>query len=402
MSQGLCLRVRVDVLIYTYFLVFEQINRSRNEARPIPSCYWSATSFTYLKSIESIANAQTLRLSQLRELYDNFTTRISPCYKEVIINVKRGVRQGDTISPKLFSAALENIMRHLEWEDLGVKVDGRYLHHLRFADDIVLITPNIEQAERMLAEFDNACGKIGLRLNLTKTMFMKNGLVPDAPSTLNGKNISECSSYVYLGREVNMMNDLAPELCRRKRAAWGAFKNIEGVVKKTKNIRLRAHLFDTAVLPALTYASETWTLRKQDEHAVSVTQRALERTMLGISLYTQVQKGIRSSELRQRTKIRDAVGHAKKSKIRWAGHVMRYSDDRWTRAVTNWIPRDIKRTPGRPPTRWSDFFTKALNERNVDHRVPGAIHWTTLAHNRDEWRRYWRPLEEIDDQRDDR
>ncbi|XGW32630.1 hypothetical protein V3C99_017294, partial [Haemonchus contortus] len=51
--------------------------------------------------------------------------------------------------------------------------------------------------------------------------------------------------------------------------------------------------------------------------------------------------GIRSSELRHRTKIRDAVDYAKKSKIRWAGHVMRYSDDRWTRAVTDWIPRDI-------------------------------------------------------------
>nr|CDJ94757.1 RNA-directed DNA polymerase (reverse transcriptase) domain containing protein [Haemonchus contortus] len=176
----------------------------------------------------------------LRELFDNFTTRISPFYKEVIINEKRGVRQGDTISPKLFSAVLENTMRHLEWEDLGVKVDGRYLHHLRFADDIVLITPNIEQAERMLAEFDNACEKIGLRLYLTETMFMENGLVPDAPLTLSGKNISECSSYVYLGREVNMMNDLAPELGRRKRAAWVAFKNIEGVVKKTQNIRLRA------------------------------------------------------------------------------------------------------------------------------------------------------------------
>nr|CDJ89008.1 RNA-directed DNA polymerase (reverse transcriptase) domain containing protein [Haemonchus contortus] len=135
-----------------------------------------------------------------------------------------------------------------------------------------------------------------------------------------------------------------------------------------------------------------------------VIQRALERTMLGIPLYTQVQKGIRSSELRHQTKIRDAVEYAKKSKIRWAGHVMRYSDDRWTRAVTDWIPRDIKRTPGRPPTRWSDFFTKALNERNVEPRVPEAktIHWTTLARDRDEWRRYWRPLEEVDDQRDDR
>uniref|UniRef100_A0A7I4Z2M1 Ribosomal protein S7 n=1 Tax=Haemonchus contortus TaxID=6289 RepID=A0A7I4Z2M1_HAECO len=161
-------------------------------------------------------------------------------------------------------------------------------------------------------------------------MFLRKGSVPDAPYMLNGTNISECSSYVYLGREVNMMNDLAPELSRRKRAAWGAFKNIEGV----------------------------------DEHAVNVIGRAVERTP-----YTQVQKGIGSFELRRRTKIRDAVDHAKKSK-----------------------------------TRWPDVFTKALNERNVGLRVPEArtIHWTTLARDRNEWGRYWRPLQEIDDQRDDR
>uniref|UniRef100_A0A7I4YTT4 Reverse transcriptase domain-containing protein n=1 Tax=Haemonchus contortus TaxID=6289 RepID=A0A7I4YTT4_HAECO len=82
----------------------------------------------------------------------------------------------------------------LRFVDLKKAFDVRMLH------DIVLITPNIEQAEQMLAKFDNACGKIGLRLNLKKTMFMQNGLVPYAPSALNGRNISECSSYVYLGR----------------------------------------------------------------------------------------------------------------------------------------------------------------------------------------------------------
>ncbi|VDO21821.1 unnamed protein product [Heligmosomoides polygyrus] len=48
-------------------------------------------------------------------------------------------------------------------------------------------------------------------------------------------NIFECFSYVYLGREVNMANDLAPELCRRERAALGTLKSVDE--KKTKNVR---------------------------------------------------------------------------------------------------------------------------------------------------------------------
>uniref|UniRef100_A0A0K0DDK5 Reverse transcriptase domain-containing protein n=1 Tax=Angiostrongylus cantonensis TaxID=6313 RepID=A0A0K0DDK5_ANGCA len=197
---------------------------------------------------------------------------------------------------------------------MEVKIDGRQLHHLRFADDIVLITPNISQAEHMLADFDEGCGKIGLLLNLTKTMFMKNGLVSFAPFTLNGTNIPECSSYVYLGREINMMNDLSPELSRRKREAWGAFKTAEDIVKKTKNTRLRAHLCDSTVLPALIYASETWSLRKRDGRPLSVIEGAVERTMLGVFRFIQVRDKIRNFDLRQRSKIKDAVLYAKQSK----------------------------------------------------------------------------------------
>uniref|UniRef100_A0A0K0DMQ9 Reverse transcriptase domain-containing protein n=1 Tax=Angiostrongylus cantonensis TaxID=6313 RepID=A0A0K0DMQ9_ANGCA len=162
--------------------------------------------------------AQYLKI--LCELYKNFTTKTSLFYNDINVDVKRGIRQGDTISPKLFTASFQNVMRTLEWDNMGVKIDGRQIHHLRFADDIVLITPDIRQSERMLADFDKACGKIGLRLDLTKTMYMKNGLTSFAPFTLSERNTSECSSYIYLGREINMMNDLAPKLSRRKRAAW--------------------------------------------------------------------------------------------------------------------------------------------------------------------------------------
>ncbi|VDP06714.1 unnamed protein product [Heligmosomoides polygyrus] len=145
------------------------------------------------------------------------------------------------------------------WASSGVlNFQDWKLHHLLFAGDIVLITPGNSQVERILADSDLVCGNVGLQLNLTKTMFMRSGQVSDASFSLNRTNISECSGYVYLGREVNMANDLAPERSRRKRAAWGAFKSVEEVAKRTKNVRL----------------------------------------LLGVTRLTQVIEGLRGSELR--------------------------------------------------------------------------------------------------------
>ncbi|KAK6760941.1 hypothetical protein RB195_022132 [Necator americanus] len=94
-----------------------------------------------------------------------------------------------------------------------------------------------------------------------------------------------------------MANDMTSELGRRKRVAWGAYKIIEDVEKRTKNIWFCALLFDTTVLSALTYASETWAFRKQDRFA-------------------QMKGGIRCSSLSHRSKIRNAAASAKESKIR--------------------------------------------------------------------------------------
>ncbi|KIH57692.1 hypothetical protein ANCDUO_12113 [Ancylostoma duodenale] len=126
--------------------------------------------------------------------------------------------------------------------------------------------------------------------------------------------------------------------------------------------------------------------------------------MLEITHLTQVRAGIRSSTLREQSKIRDAAAYAKLSKIRWTGDVMQLNDHRWTRAVSDWAPRNVKSTTGRPSTRWSDFFTKFFKETYNALRVPRAerIHWTTLACEMDEWKDCWRPLGTSEDQRESR
>ncbi|KAK6764984.1 hypothetical protein RB195_025064 [Necator americanus] len=63
---------------------------------------------------------------------------------------------------------------------------------------------------------------------------------------------------------------------------------------------------------------------------------------------------------------------------------MRFNGNRWTKAVSDWVPRDMKRTIGRPPTRCSDFFTKSFKENYDALCVPRERrnHWATLARDR--------------------
>ncbi len=66
--------------------------------------------------------------------------------ESVKIRIKRGVRQGDTISPKLFTATLESIFRRLNWENKG----GEFIFNVRFADDIFLCTEKPQDATRTI------------------------------------------------------------------------------------------------------------------------------------------------------------------------------------------------------------------------------------------------------------
>ncbi|KAK6737202.1 hypothetical protein RB195_019725 [Necator americanus] len=111
-------------------------------------------------------------------------------------------------------------MKSLSWEERGIRVDGRFLSNLHFADDIILFSSSTSEADTMLNEMNEAGKTIGVRINRKKTQFMKNAYCEDGGGQLEGSQIMETLSYVYLGRSVNMKNDLKEELNRRMRAAF--------------------------------------------------------------------------------------------------------------------------------------------------------------------------------------
>ncbi|CAG9831296.1 unnamed protein product [Diabrotica balteata] len=100
----------------------------------------------------------------------------------------------------------------------------------------------------------------------------------------------------------------------------------------------------------LTYEAETLTLTKAAAIKLRVTQRRMERSMLGITLRDR----ITNEDIRTRTRVTDIIEKIARLNWRWAGHIARMTDRRWTKRLLEWRSREDKRSVGRPPTRWTD------------------------------------------------
>ena len=244
--------------------------------------------------------------------------------------INRGVRQGDTISPKLFNAALEGIFRKISWENEGININGERLNHLRFADDIILIAEDGHKLEEMLNDLSTASNKVGLKINMRKTKAMFNQFCIEQKIMLENTEIEKVDHYIYLGQQIRMDHEQLDEVKRRTRAGWSAFGNLSDIMRSSIPICLKRKVFNQCVLPAMMYGSETWAVTKKMEQKLKTTQHSMERTMLGISKWDR--KTLHW--IRNQTKVADIMQSIRRKKWKWAGHLARTSDNRWTKRIT--------------------------------------------------------------------
>uniref|UniRef100_A0A914URA7 Reverse transcriptase domain-containing protein n=1 Tax=Plectus sambesii TaxID=2011161 RepID=A0A914URA7_9BILA len=157
-------------------------------------------------------------IALLQELSNDCTTDITLFYKLLRIPIGQGVRQGDTISPKLFTACLEDVFQQMELTG-GLNIDGQKLTHLRFAEDIVLIGDTIAAVQKMLNDLERNSKAVGLRMNCSKMKWMRNQHADADSIKVDDDALEEVSSHVYLGQQLTMNHDISRKLARRQKAA---------------------------------------------------------------------------------------------------------------------------------------------------------------------------------------
>lgn len=321
---------------------------------------------------ESLRNQgiPTVYINTIKNIYSNSKARVQLETLGETFQVKRGVRQGDPMSPKLFSAVLENIFRKLIWDQHGLNIDGQKLNHLGFADDIVLFEEQPKILEKMIQDLNKESEKVGLSMNITKTKLLTNSNKYEIK--INNQPVEYVDEYIYLGQIISHTDTTTKESKRRIANGWKRYWSLKEIMKSTDlSIGIKRRVFNTCVLPCITYGSETWALTKHHRNMLEHCQRAMERNMIGI----KKQDKIRNTVIRSKTKVTDILSRIDSLKWRWTGHMLRGTQEKWSNIITDWYPRDERRNRERQSKRWEDEL-----------KLTAGPKWRRVARDKVQWK----------------
>ena len=201
-------------------------------------------------------------------------------------NVSLGVRQGDTLSPTLFSMYINDLVKNINTFSCGVEVEDTQIGILLYADDVVLIAPSESNLQKQLDGVNEWCRKWRLMINENKSQVVhfrkKSKQLTSVTFKFGTKTLSTVPKYKYLGMFLNEFLDFSVPA---KILADAGSRALGGIINKLQILKSFQYstfskLYDTGVKPIIGYAAGVWCYKNFERS--SLVQRRAIRYYLGV------------------------------------------------------------------------------------------------------------------------
>ena len=151
----------------------------------------------------------------------------------------------------------------LEEAQAEIKIAGRNINNLRYADDTTLMAEREEELKSLLMKVKEDSEKVGLKLNIQKTKIMVSG--PITSWEIDGETVETVSDFIFLGFQITADGDCSQEIKRCLLLGRKVMTNLDSIIK-SRDITLPAkvHLVKAMVFPVVMDRCESWTIKKAE------------------------------------------------------------------------------------------------------------------------------------------
>ena len=176
----------------------------------------------------------------------------------------------------------------LEETQAGIKIAGRNIHNLRYADDTTLMAENEEQLKSLLMKVKEESEKVGLKLNIQKTKIMASG--PITSWQIDGETVETLSDFIFLGSKITANGDCSHEIKRCLLLGRKVMTIIDSIFK-SRDITLptKVCLVKTIVFPVVMYGCESWTVKKAERQRIDAFELWCWRRLLRVPWTAEIQ-----------------------------------------------------------------------------------------------------------------
>ena len=150
----------------------------------------------------------------------------------------------------------------LDEAQAGIKIPGRNINNLRYADDTTLMADSEEQ-KSLLMKVKEESEKVGLKLNIQKSKMMTSS--PIISWEIDGETIETVTDFILGGSKMSADGDCSHEINRHMLLGRKVMTNLDGTLK-SRDITLptKVHLVKAMVFPVVIYGCDSWTIKKAE------------------------------------------------------------------------------------------------------------------------------------------